>query len=44
MRKINEYFFGEPEIAISDWLWFYGSLIFISVVGLLSWIIGQLPV
>lgn len=25
MKKLNEYFFGEESISLSDGLWFYGS-------------------
>lgn len=26
MRWINDYFFGEEEITLSDGLWFYGVI------------------
>jgi hypothetical protein len=32
MRKLNEYFFGEAEICLSEWLWFYGGMILITVI------------
>lgn len=28
MQKLNVYFFGEPEISTSDWVWYYGTFIF----------------
>lgn len=28
MQKLNVYFFGEPEISKTDWLWYYGTFIF----------------
>lgn len=29
MKWLNEYFFGEDEITLSDGLWFYGAIVFI---------------
>lgn len=28
MEQINIYFFGEPKISVTDWLWYYGTCIF----------------
>lgn len=33
MKKLNEYFFGSEEVALSDMAWFYGSFAFIMLVG-----------
>lgn len=35
MKKLNEYFFGEEEIHLSDSVWFYGGL-----VGAIVWTIS----
>jgi hypothetical protein len=32
MRKLNKFFFGEEQISLSDFLWFYGILIFTVVI------------
>jgi hypothetical protein len=34
MKKLNMYFFGEEEICVSDFLWFYGVLGLVSVIAL----------
>lgn len=34
MRKVNYYFFGEETISLHDFLWFYGSMGFIALIGL----------
>lgn len=36
MQKLNMYFFGEPEISVSDWLWYYGSNILMIIMGLFA--------
>ena len=34
MKLLNKFFFGEDEITLSDYLWFYGTLIFSIVLTL----------
>lgn len=36
MKKLNNYFFDEDEICLSDFLWFYGGIGFMSLMGLLT--------
>lgn len=36
MKRINRYFFESEQISISDALWFYGGLITMVVIGLIS--------
>ena len=45
LKFLNNYFFGEDEIALSDALFYYGSLVFMMIVlfgvALPAWL--QLP-
>lgn len=40
MRKINDYFFGEEEITLSDGLWFYGIIVGIIAIVMITLILG----
>jgi len=35
VKAVNEFFFGEERIHISDAIWFYGTIVTITVVGLI---------
>jgi hypothetical protein len=36
MKKLNMYFFGEEEIAVSDFLWFYGLIGVVTAIALMA--------
>jgi hypothetical protein len=41
MKKLNNYFFGEDEISLSDGVWFYGFTIFsILIAILIYWVVN----
>ncbi|MDQ0976648.1 hypothetical protein QFZ31_006700 [Neobacillus niacini] len=40
--KLNMYFFGQERICLSDFLWFYGILFFVTVITLVAVIPAQI--
>lgn len=36
MRRINQYFFGVDQIGVSDFLWFYGGIVCMVLIGLIG--------
>lgn len=42
MKKLNLYFFGEEEISLHDFLWFYGMIAFITFVAAVAIIPAQI--
>jgi hypothetical protein len=42
LQKVNEYFFGEPDICLHDFLWFYGGIGFCGAVALILWLLPKI--
>ena len=38
MKTINNFFFGEDTVSLSDFLWFYGIIALITFIGVGVWI------
>lgn len=36
MKRINQYFFGVDQIGVSDFLWFYGGIVSMAVIGFIG--------